>query len=96
MFEHKKIKMGKVGIEAFLIFLSSKKLILLKGRKGYVMCGYLNLRVAEKFKDVAVKVTGVSTIEEAINSVVSGCTSRARQLGIRKGQSIRDVLKAIA
>jgi len=95
-FAYKRIKTDKAYIEAFLIKLSSKNLILLKGSKGYIMCGYLNLRAAEKFKDLAIKITGVSTIEEAIKTVVHSCTSAARKSGIYKGQPIKKVLRIIA
>ena len=90
-----KIKIGGKYIEAFLISLQSKNLILLRGSRGYVMCGYLNLKAAEKFKDVAIKITGISTIEEALKTSVHSCTSSARKLGIFKGQPIKEVLKII-
>jgi len=96
MFEHKKIKIGEASVEALKMTLSSKSLILLRAKNGYVMCGYLNLRTAERFRDAAVKVTGVSTIAEAVNSAVACCTSRARQLGIRNGQPVKEALKILA
>jgi uncharacterized protein YunC (DUF1805 family) len=96
MFKHKKIKVGKKYIEAIWVKLQSKNLILLKGSRGYVMCGYLNLRAAEKFKDAAVKITGVSTIDEALKAAVHSCTGPARRLGIYNGQPIKEVLKIIA
>ena len=91
-----KIKIGGKYIEAFLLSLQSKNLILLKGSRGYVMCGYLNLKAAERFKDAAIKITGISTIEEALKTSVHSCTSSARRLGIYKGQPIKEVLKIIA
>ena len=96
MIRCKKIKIGRKYIEAFLINLQSKNLILLRGSRGYVMCGYLNMKAAEKFKDVAIKITGISTIEEALKTSVHSCTSSANKLGISKGQPIQNVLKIIA
>ena len=96
MLQHKKIKIGKKTVEAILFTLTRKNLIVIKGARGYVMCGYLNLKVAEKFKDVAVKITGVSTIAEALKATVNSCTSHARRLGIHKGQRVKDVLKIIS
>jgi len=92
----RKIKVGKKCIQAILIKLSSKNLIILLGGKGYVMCGYLNLSVANKFKEVAVKITGVSSITDSLCAKVHSATHAAKQLGIHKGQPIRDVLKIIA
>ncbi len=91
-----KIKVGKKYIDACLFKLDAKNLIVLKGSRGYIMCGYLNLKVAEKFKDVAVKITGISSIEEALKAKVHSCTSRARKLGVYKGQPIQKVLKIIS
>lgn len=96
MFKHKKVKVGKKYIEAIWVNLQSKNFILLKGSRGYVMCGYLNLKAAKEFKDAAVKVTGVSTIEEAIKSTVHSATRPAIRLGIYKGQPVKEVLKIIA
>lgn len=92
----KKVKAGKKYVQAVLLKLLDKNLIVLRGNKGYVMCGYLNIRVAAKFKDAAVKITGVSTIEQALKAKVLSCTSSARRLGIYKGQPIKEVLKIIA
>ena len=96
MLKHKRIKVGRKYIEAISIGLLSKNLILLKGRKGYVMCGYLNLKVAQKFQDTAVKIAGVSSIEEALKANIHSCTSQARRLGIFKGQAVREALKIIS
>jgi uncharacterized protein YunC (DUF1805 family) len=94
--KQKRIKIGKKFIEAFAIRLLNKTFILLRGSRGYVMCGYLNLKTAQKFGDVAVKITGVSTIEEALKASVHSCTSAAKRLSIHKGQPIKEVLKIIA
>ncbi len=95
MLQHIKIKVGKKTAEAMLFSLAGKNLIVLKGPRGYIMCGYLNMKAAERFKDVAAKITGVSTISEALKATVTSCTSHARRLGIHKGQSIKEVLKII-
>ena len=96
MLRYKKIRVGKKFIEALCLNLQSKNLVLIKGRRGYIMCGYLNMKAAQKFKDAAVKITGISSIEEAIKTSVQACTGSARKLGIFKGQHIKDVLKIIA
>jgi uncharacterized protein YunC (DUF1805 family) len=94
--KQKRIKIGKKSVEAFAIRLLSKTFVLLRGSKGYVMCGYLNLKTAQKFGDVAVKITGVTTIEEALKAKVHFCTPAAKRLGIHKGQPIKEALKIIA
>lgn len=93
--EHKKIKIGRKYIEAISLNLQSKNFILLKGSRGYVMCGYLNLKTAEKFKDTAVKITGISSIKEALKASVHSLSRPAGKLGIYKGQPVKEVLKII-
>jgi uncharacterized protein YunC (DUF1805 family) len=96
MFRIKKIKVGRHHIEAFSAKLLSKSFVLLKGRKGYVMCGYLNIKTAEKFNDPAAMVTGVATIEDALKAQVCACTRSAQRLGIYKGQPVREALMIFA
>lgn len=95
MIKTRKIKVGKRYILGVYLKLTNKNLIVFAGRKGYVMCGYLNLAVAGRFKDVAVKIIGVSTIKEALESKVYSLTSAAKKLGIYKGQDVKDVFKII-
>ncbi|MFA5276784.1 MAG: DUF1805 domain-containing protein [Candidatus Omnitrophota bacterium] len=95
MFKYRKIKIDKSYIEAFFTKLQAKNLILLKGRKGYIMCGYLNLSVANKFKDCAAKIVGVSTIEDALKAKIHSCTPAATKLGIKSGQTVKKALKLI-
>jgi len=92
----KKIFIGKRTLNAILIPLQAKNLIVLQGRKGYIMCGYLNLKVANTFRDVAIKIIGVATIREALKANVHSCTNSAKKMGIHKGQPIKDVLRIIA
>jgi uncharacterized protein YunC (DUF1805 family) len=96
MFKYRKIKIGKSYIEAFSTNLQAKNLVFLKGPKGYIMCGYLNLSVAKKFKDCAAKIVGVSTIEDALKAKIHSCTSAAKKFGIKSGQPVKEALKLIA
>jgi uncharacterized protein YunC (DUF1805 family) len=92
----KKIKIGKKYITAAFLPLQKKNLIVLSGKRGYVMCGYLNLKVAEKFGDTAVKIVGVSSISDALRANVHSCTSAAGKLGLKKGQPVKGILEKIA
>jgi len=96
MVKHRRIKVGKKYIDAVSIELFSRNLIVLKGSRGYIMCGYLNLKAADKFKDAAIKIIGVSSIKDALNTEVSSLSRYARKLGIYKGQPVKEVLKVIA
>jgi uncharacterized protein YunC (DUF1805 family) len=92
----RKIRVGKNYILALELKLLDKKLIVLRGNRGYIMCGYLNLRVAAKFKDSAAKVVGVSSIQEALKASIHSCTYAAKKSGIYKGQPVKDALAIMA
>ncbi len=66
--------------------------LLLKGKSGYVMCGYMNLEAATKLGDRGVRVSGVSDLDSILESRVAGCTPEASQAGISEGQKVSDIL----
>ena len=92
----KKIKIGKKWIQGYCIPLQKKNFILLRGAKGYVMCGYLDLNTANMCADVAVRISGVSTLKEALQSEVQDVSLAAKRIGIYEGQPVKDVLKILA
>lgn len=96
MFKTRKIKVAGKDLSAYSIKLLSKNLIVIRGGKGYICCGYLDLSAAEKFSEAAVKITGVSTIKQALETVVFDCSKAAKKIGIHKNQPIKDVIKIIA
>ncbi|HDN85759.1 MAG: DUF1805 domain-containing protein [Candidatus Omnitrophota bacterium] len=93
---HKKVKIGKKILKGFCIPLGKKKLVGLVGKNGYIMCGYLNLKTADKFGEVAVKVKGVDSIGSLLKAQVFALSREAKKLGIYKGQPIKDVIRIIA
>ena len=92
----KKIKVGSKYVEACCFKLLKRNLIVIRGKNGYIMCGYLDMRVSSKFKEAAAKIIGVSNIKEALEASIFSCTLSAKKLGINKGQKVVDVLKIIA
>ncbi len=96
MIKHERIKIGKYHLEAVTLPLGGANLVIIKGRKGYVMCGYLNLKAAQALGDVAIKITGVSDIKDAIKAKVASLSVKAKKIGVYKNQPIKDVLKIIA
>jgi len=84
------------AIEAVCITLQSKNFIVLRGAKGYIMCGYLNMDAANKFNDVAVKITGVASIEEALKASAAELSTAAAAAGIKIGQPVKEILELIA
>ncbi|MBQ3942923.1 MAG: DUF1805 domain-containing protein [Elusimicrobia bacterium] len=82
------------GIE--LDLCDDTKLLVITGKKGYIMCGYLNINTAQKRNDVACIVTGVKTIEDMLNSNVVALTAKAQSLGISMNMGVKQVLEILA
>jgi uncharacterized protein YunC (DUF1805 family) len=82
------------GIE--LDLCDDTKLLVITGKKGYIMCGYLNINTAQKRNDVACIVTGVKTIEDMLNSNVVALTAKAQSLGISMNMEVKQVLEILA
>jgi uncharacterized protein YunC (DUF1805 family) len=78
------------GVE---IPLKNAVLVIVTGRRGYIMCGYLNLEAAEKFGDLACVVKGVKSIDDLLNAKIVAVTTKAKKAGIKPGMP---ALKALS
>jgi len=72
---------------------SSPPLLLVIAEKGFVMCGFLNVDVAEKLSVAAAVVSGVKSFEDVLDADVKAVTSRAKMLGVEVGMKGVDALK---
>ena len=79
-----------MGVEVDLP--NSPPLILVVGKKGFAMCGFLNLEAAEKVGVAAVMSSGVNSVEELLDATVKGATSKAREMGAELGESVAEAL----
>ncbi|MCX8182490.1 MAG: YunC family protein [Candidatus Methanomethyliaceae archaeon] len=70
-------------------------LILIRGRKGVIFCGYLNPEVAERVGLAAAIVSGVKTFEEILEKPVVYSTKKAKELGIKPGISGKEALNLL-
>ena len=68
-------------------------LLVIRAPRGFVMCGYLDISMAEQLDDVAVKVTGVRNFEDVLASGVVEATQAAFDLGIEVGMPARQALE---
>jgi uncharacterized protein YunC (DUF1805 family) len=89
------IKIGNKTAAGFEIALPNAMIVLARGKKGFVMCGYLNLDTAEKLKDAACVVKGVKTIDDLLKAQIAGLSSEAEKLGIRAGMTGREALELL-
>ncbi len=82
-----------IGLKAELEGLPP--LLLIKGEKGFVMCGYLSIEVAEKLGAVAAVVSGVKSFEDVLNAEIKVATTKAKTLGLEPGKVVRTVIGAL-
>jgi uncharacterized protein YunC (DUF1805 family) len=71
----------------------SPPLLLIIAEKGFIMCGFLNVEVAERLGVVAAMVSGVKSFEDVLDAQVKAATSKADSLGIRVGMKGEEALK---
>jgi uncharacterized protein YunC (DUF1805 family) len=91
MIETKSIE-GAYGVK---LSLQNANLLIVVAKKGYVMCGYLNIETAEKLGDAACIVTGVSTFEEVLDAKVKEYTTKAAELGVTTGMTGRQAIEKL-
>ncbi len=75
------------------INLFNVPLLLIKGERGFAMCGYLNVNAADKLGDRAVMVSGVSDFEDMLNAPIKMVSEKLKQEGLREGTVLKDALK---
>ncbi|MCZ7382112.1 MAG: DUF1805 domain-containing protein [Candidatus Methanoperedens sp.] len=72
--------------------MENAPLLVIRAGCGFVMCGYLNMDIANKLGDVAVRVTGVRSFEEVLNAKAQDVSMAAKSLGIIVGMTAKDAL----
>ena len=93
MLKQKEINLNRVKVRAFSLSLQHGVLLIAVAPRGFVMCGYLDINMAEKLKDAACVVRGVTTIEELLQKPVVRLSAQAQALGVPCGMSGRDALE---
>ncbi|MCD6487862.1 MAG: DUF1805 domain-containing protein [Desulfurococcales archaeon] len=81
-----------IGLE---VDLPGAPLVLIRGDKGFIMCGYLNIEVTNKLGIIAAKVSGVKTVEDVLKSSIKAVSLEAEKAGIKIGVKVKDVLDKI-
>ena len=74
----------------------SPPLILVIAKKGFVMCGYLNIEAAEKLGVAAALVRGVTDFHDVLDTEIKAVTSKAETLGVDVGIKGSKALKQMS
>jgi uncharacterized protein YunC (DUF1805 family) len=67
-------------------------LLIIKGSKGFLACGYINVETCNKTGEACAIVIGVKTHDEMLNAEVKAVSAAAGQLGARIGMKGEEVL----
>ena len=89
------ILLQKGEVTGYSIDLGKAPLLLIQAKKGYVMCGYLNMNTANKLGDIAGRVTGVKTFDEMLNAEVVDVSENAARIGLKQGMNVKDFLNIL-
>jgi uncharacterized protein YunC (DUF1805 family) len=73
--------------------LGKAPLLLLRAEKGFVMCGYLNVAVANSLDEVAARVSGVTSFDDVLEAEILEVSEKAKDRGIVEGITGREALE---
>ncbi|MCW3984934.1 MAG: DUF1805 domain-containing protein [Candidatus Bathyarchaeota archaeon] len=86
---------GKTALGLKVDLPDSPPLVAVIGEKGFVMCGFLNVDVAERLGVTAAMVSGVKTFDDMLDAEIRAVTSEAEMRGIRQGMKGREAVKLL-
>jgi len=89
------ISLEKGKVTGYCIDLGNAPLLIMQAKKGYVMCGYLDMNAANKIGDIAGKVTGVKTFDDMLNADVVEVSENAKLTGLTQGMNVKDFLNVL-
>lgn len=82
------------GIDRHHIELK-KPLLLLKGSKGWLGCGYFNAETCNKTGEACAIVTGVATYDDMLAAEIKAVSDAAKSLGISVGMKGAEALEIL-
>ena len=89
------LKLNGRAYKMIWVDMGNMPLCIIKAKKGYIACSYLDSKVAEKVGDIACVIQGVRHPEELIKSKIRYATTWAEDLGIVEGMSLRKALELL-
>jgi len=70
-------------------------LLIIRGSRGFLGCGYINVSVCDRTGEACAIVTGVKTHEDMLDADVKSVSTEAERLGIRVGMKGREALETL-
>lgn len=75
------------------IDLPGAPLLVARAANGFVMCGFLDVRSADKFQCAAAVVRGVKDVDELLAKTVTDVSAAAAARGVTVGMTGRQALE---
>jgi len=85
----------KVAVGLKVDLPDSPPLLVIIGRTGFVMCGFLNIDTAERLGVTAAMVSKVRNFDDVLEGEIKAVTSKAQMKGIRVGMKGKDAVKLL-
>ncbi len=85
-----------VMIEGFCLPVPPSNLIFMTAPGIFLGCGFFDMQTFDKLRIAAVRITGVSTLEELLAGKIVELTESAETLGVRIGMTGCDALLRIS
>ena len=90
-----KIEIDGAVYDAASVRLGAAPLLLIRGGRGALGCGYLNVETAGKVGFALAIVTGVGDFDAMLTAAVRLVSPAAAALGVTPGMSGREALKLL-
>lgn len=90
-FERRK-NMNWEGLTTEFIRLRSP-LLIIKGSKGFLACGYINIETCNRLGDACAIVTGVKSHDDMLDAEIKAVSAEAEKLGVKKGMIGQEALE---
>ncbi|MFQ5999613.1 MAG: YunC family protein [Candidatus Bathyarchaeia archaeon] len=85
----------KVAVGLRVDLPDSPPLLLIIGRTGFVMCGFLNIDAAERVNVTAAMVSGVKTFDDVLEAEIKAATTKAQTKGVKVGMKGKDAVRLL-
>ena len=95
MVEIKQIKLNSGTALGIKVMKDEKGplVVLIKAEKGFIVCSNFSMKALEEKGVAAARIAGINSIETALETNIVEITSKAKELGLREGMTVRKALE---
>ena len=95
MLEVKEIKLNNGTALGIKVMKDEDKplMVLIKAGKGFIVCSNFNMKSLDEKGVIAGRVSGIKSIETALEANIVEATSKADEIGIKKGMPVKECLE---